>query len=126
MNSLKNKRQFDLVYKKGTRRYSKYFTLYFVGLDSLSPLLSSEESKDNFLLGLSVSKKVGKATKRNLIKRRVRFLCKKHLQMLSNYAMVFVAKNGIIEIPYRVLEQDFLVCIKGLFSSAHFSSKNKS
>lgn len=126
MNSLKNKRQFDLVYKKGTRRYSKYFTLYFIGLDSISPLLSSEESKDNFLLGLSVSKKVGKATKRNLIKRRVRFLCKKHLQVLSNYAMVFVAKNGIIEIPYRVLEQDFLVCIKGVFSSAHFSSKNKS
>lgn len=126
MNSLKNKRQFDLVYKKGTRRYSKYFTLYFIRLDSISTLLKSEESKDDFLLGLSVSKKVGKATKRNLIKRRVRFLCKKHLQMLSNYAVVFVAKNGIIEIPYRVLEQDFLVCTKGVLHSAHFPNKNRS
>ncbi|PAF53312.1 ribonuclease P protein component [Helicobacter sp. 13S00482-2] len=117
MNSLKNKKEFDLVYKKGTRRYSKYFTLYFLGLDSRSPLLQNRENEDDFLLGLSVSKKVGKATKRNLIKRRVRSLCREHQEIFKNHAMVFVAKNGIIEIPYKVFQQDFLTSVKGLFSS---------
>lgn len=94
-------------------------------LDCKSLILQNREDKDDFLLGLSVSKKVGKATKRNLIKRRVRSLCRSHLQILTNYAMVFVAKNGIIEISYKVLEQDFLTCLKGLFSSSPSTYRSK-
>ena len=56
---LKKQKDFDLVFSKGNRVYSKSLTLLFIKKDSLK-------------IGISVSKKHGKAFLRNRIKRLIR------------------------------------------------------
>ncbi|PAF48019.1 ribonuclease P protein component [Helicobacter sp. 12S02634-8] len=114
MDSLKSKKEFDIVYKRGSKRYTKHFTLYLLRLDDKG-LLSARKTlmSDDFLLGLSVSRKIGKAVKRNFIKRRIRFMCNKHLEKLKDYALIFVAKEGVANISYAGLELDFLRCLRG-------------
>ncbi|PAF41702.1 ribonuclease P protein component [Helicobacter sp. 11S03491-1] len=126
VGSLKNKKEFDFVYKRGIKRYAKNFTLYLIELGEGRFLFQDRLSAcNNFLLGLSISKKVGKAVKRNLIKRRVRFLCKSHFQKLENYAMIFVAKDGITQLSYEELERDFLKCLRIPLSSGLSSLRTK-
>ena len=56
---LKKQKDFDLVFKKGNRVYSKSLTILFIKSESLK-------------IGISLSKKHGKAVKRNKIKRLLR------------------------------------------------------
>ena len=56
---LKKQKDFDLVFKKGNRVYSKSLTVLFIKSESLK-------------IGISLSKKHGKAFKRNRIKRILR------------------------------------------------------
>ncbi|PAF52602.1 ribonuclease P protein component [Helicobacter sp. 13S00477-4] len=121
MDSLKNKKEFDFVYKKGNKRYAKNFTLYLLPFCSKTSFpFFREFGNDIFLLGLSVSKKNGKAVQRNFIKRRIRFLCRSHLEKLRNYALIFVVKQGMLELSYKQLEEDFLKCLKGLSQRERF------
>lgn len=83
--------------------------------DKKSFLYQNRDVVSTFLLGLSISKKVGKATKRNLIKRRIRFICRRYLEEFRDYSMIFVAKNGIVKLGFDELEQDFLSCLQGIF-----------
>ncbi|PAF44539.1 ribonuclease P protein component [Helicobacter sp. 11S02596-1] len=123
MDSLKNKKEFDIVYKKGNKRYAKNFTLYLLAVnDKNSSFFPRDFGHDYFLLGLSVSKKIGKAVKRNFIKRRIRFMCRNHLQKLKNCALIFVAKDGLDTISYAGLERDFLKCLKSVSSSHSMGS----
>ena len=56
---LKKQKDFDLVFKKGNRVYSKSLTILFIKSESLK-------------IGISLSNKHGKAVKRNKIKRLLR------------------------------------------------------
>ena len=67
---LKNQKDFDLVFNKGKRIYAKTLTLVFV------------ESKE-LKFGISLSKKFGKAVKRNRIKRLLRASFRNFLKDLN-------------------------------------------
>lgn len=56
---LKKQKDFDAVFNKGKRIYTKSLTLLYIGSNS-------------FKVGISLSKKHGKATVRNRIKRLIR------------------------------------------------------
>lgn len=101
MQSLKTKQEFDFVYKKGKRVYAKNFLMY---------ILKNQKQEDVFL-GLSVSKKVGIACERNLIKRRFRAICQLHQDRLKSLSMIIVPKAGILDLDYKNLENDFLKCL---------------
>lgn len=119
MDSLRNKKEFDFVYRNSKRKYTKGFTLYLMKLDKKSFLCQNRVLGSGFLLGLSISKKIGKATRRNLIKRRIRFVCRRHFEKLKNHSMIFVAKDGILKLSFEELEQDFLSCLRGVFHLGH-------
>lgn len=61
MKRLKKQHDFDLVFNKGKRAYTKAVSMYYFEI-------SGRESR----IGVSVSKKHGNAVKRNRIKRLVR------------------------------------------------------
>lgn len=124
MDSLKTKKEFDFVYKHGFSRYSKGFTLYVCKIPSdfgqlaayprarLSqahqnptqpPKLSANPSK----LGLSISRKVGNAVVRNLLKRRVRMLCREYREIAYGFGLVFVAKVGVADMSFAELQESF-------------------
>ncbi len=58
-NRLKKQKDFDVVFNKGKRIYTKTLTLIFI-------------KKESFKFGISLSKKHGKAHVRNKIKRLIR------------------------------------------------------
>ncbi len=87
MRSLTKRRDFELVFKEGVTSASKYLVMY---------------AKPNELsfnrLGLSVSKKVGKAVTRNRIKRLLREAMRKPLQGVTlNYDFIIVARRSSVE-----------------------------
>ena len=87
LRSLAKRRDFELVFKKGLSSASKYLVIY---------------ARPNELnwnrLGLSVSKKIGKAVTRNRIKRLLREAMRKVPEdFLQHYDFVFVAKKAAAE-----------------------------
>lgn len=70
-------------------------------------------------IGFSVSKRVGKATVRNRVKRRLREAVRSHLAMIpAGYDLVFIARPPSAEAPYAQLQDTvhYLLhraCVKG-------------
>ena len=59
--------------------------------------------------GYSISKKVGKAARRNLIKRRLREICRQNLPSSKpGYDVVIVARQSAVSSKYSELENEVL------------------
>ncbi len=87
LRSLTKRRDFESVFKEGVSSASKNLVMY---------------AKPNDLgwnrLGLSVSKKIGKAVTRNRIKRLLREAMRKALEeFFLNYDFVLIAKRSSVE-----------------------------
>lgn len=102
MDTLKSKQEFDFVYKNGRKYYAKGFTIFY------------HKKIKGIALGLSVSKKVGNACKRNLIKRRFRALCALHLKNFDGLSLVFVPRMEVSNLSFFDLEKEFLRCLRFL------------
>lgn len=102
-NRLTKRKEFGYIYKKGKSVYSKHLMLVFV-----------PTKLKNIRVGFSVSKKVGKAHTRNLIKRRLRAIIQELIKQNSiktnNY--IFIANNGICDLTYLELKQQVLYLLK--------------
>lgn len=120
MITLKNKAEFDFVYKNGRRHCGKFFNLYAISLHHHSlqnKTFSYKEKKifNHFLqlpkdlvFGLSVSKKIGNSPQRNLIKRRFRSFCRVYAHLFPQMIVIFMAKEGVQEMPYVEFEKEIL------------------
>jgi ribonuclease P protein component len=100
--SLTRKRDFEAVFKEGMNSASRYLVVY---------------AKPNELstnrLGLSVSRKVGKAVARNRIKRLLREAMRKSLDRISlDCDFVLIAKKSSVEAEL----DDFIQDIKRFLS----------
>ena len=77
---LKKEKDFQLVFKKGKRAYSKYLSIAYIEADCLK-------------VGFAVSKKNGGSVKRNRIKRILRESFRSFLPYISkNFFFVFIPK----------------------------------
>ncbi|WP_187859760.1 ribonuclease P protein component [Helicobacter pylori] len=137
-DSLKNKSEFDRVYQKGFKKHNPFFSLFVLGVSkSLAKELSKNQRdlknplffrlKDQnalCLLGLSVSKKVGNAVKRNLIKRRLRSLVLKHATLCQGLALVFVPKSDCYHLDFWALEKHFLEMLTSIKERMNRNSKD--
>ena len=97
---LRKNSQFNYVYKKGERVFTDNFTLFVV-----------KSKFECYKIGFSISKKLGKANKRNLLKRRLKEIVKslENIPKFSN--MVILAKENSIELDFLQLKNE----IKKLF-----------
>ncbi|CAJ99023.1 ribonuclease P protein component [Helicobacter acinonychis] len=121
-DSLKNKSEFDRVYQRGFKKHNSFFSLFVLDASKepshfKNPFFCRlKDTEKSCLLGLSVSKKVGNAVKRNLIKRRLRSLVLKHASLCQGFALVFVPKKDCERLDFLTLEKHFLemlISIKG-------------
>ncbi|MBQ7227237.1 MAG: ribonuclease P protein component [Clostridia bacterium] len=55
-------------------------------------------------IGFVVSNKIGKAVRRNLVKRRMRGVVRELLPRLSCGQMIFIAKPGVTELSYAEIK----------------------
>ena len=117
----KNKRilknhEYRKLYKLGKRLNLPALTLIYRFYDS------AQDPKPP-RLGLSVSRKVGKAHERNLIKRRLREIFRLHqFEILENAEMVMIPRKELLDFEYFDLE----LAILKLFSRAKLLKEVKS
>lgn len=65
--------------------------------------------------GIICTKKVGHAVTRNLLRRRVRELLRKHgAPVATGLQFVVILRNRAKEVPFQTLEKDFLKTLKRL------------
>lgn len=91
---LKKNSQFNFIYKKGERVHSENFTLFVV-----------KSKYECFKIGFSINKKLGKANKRNKLKRRMREIVRKlNIPSFCNY--VLLAKENASSLDFKTLEKE--------------------
>ena len=96
--SLKGNRSFRRMYSKGKSAATATLVLY----------LRRNGAGEN-RLGLTVGTKVGKAVRRNRIRRRLREIYRLHEHELKQgYDVVIVARHKAAETDYHRLERDLL------------------
>ncbi|WP_068268414.1 ribonuclease P protein component [Caviibacter abscessus] len=104
MESLKKKKEFNFLYTKGKKVYTKY-TIIFI--------TNKIENK----VGVVASKKVGNAVKRNRIKRIFRQVVRNNpnfFDICKSYVIIASknCKEDFNELNYSVLEKDILNGVK--------------
>jgi ribonuclease P protein component len=104
---LLSQKDFSRVYKRGKRQYASCLTLVY----TVAILNQSDRSKncERSRLGLSVSRKVGCAVVRNLIKRRLREIYRLNQHNLSEGTdLVLIPKPEAATKEYKELETVFI------------------
>lgn len=93
INTLKTKKQFDYVYKRGKSFANKNLVIYHV----------SSKYPEN-LVGISISKKVGKAVKRNYLRR----IIKENLKEISikpYYNFIVLVRTGSEDMDFKEMKK---------------------
>lgn len=99
---LKSPKDFRQAYQKGRSVVNAYLVLYF-----------RKNFKDVYRIGISVSKKVGKAVIRNRIKRRLREICRLNEDVFpKGLDLIFVARAKIKNASYKTMEKSLLDLVK--------------
>ena len=101
-NRLKKHYQYNYVYKYGTKIHGKAVSLH----------ICSSKTK-NIKVGLTVTKKIGKATKRNLARRRLREIIRKKIDLLKqNFNLIIVAHDNILNFSFKELDSEIFALLK--------------
>ncbi len=90
---IKKRKQFAYMYRVGRADHTKYLSL-----------ITTPTKLNQLKVGVSVSKKVGKAVKRNLVKRRILAIFKDMMPKVdSKHNYIIIAKAGCAELPFSDL-----------------------
>lgn len=94
---LKKASQFSYIYKKGKRTSTSLFTLFSV-----------DSKYKPYKIGYSISKKIGKANKRNKLKRRLREIVRTQNlpQNFKNY--VLLVRPGAAELEFDEVQKQLV------------------
>ena len=104
MNSkyrIKKNEEFEYIINNGKVLKNKLYVIYYI-----------ESKKEYNRFGISVSKKVGDAVKRNKIKRRIRDIIIKN-SIKSNYDYVIIVRKEVGDLSFNELKDGLLSLIKG-------------
>lgn len=104
---------FQRVYRQGKSVAGRYAVLYYFER-------AGEAAEGTSRLGLSVSKKVGTATVRNLVKRTLKECFRaRQEQVAANYDYVIIARPGLAEYLDKSQFEDVVEMITELFRRAN-------
>lgn len=100
---LKKNSDFKKLFKRGKKVFSPCITLLY-------------EESDRQIMGVALSKKHGKAVKRNRIKRLIRAAYDKNLPVLENNYSVVVLPKIQEEYSFQDIEKSLICCFKRINS----------
>ena len=100
MHRLRKNKEFNYIYKKGDKVSTEHFTLFVV-----------KSKYNNYRIGFSVCKKLGKANVRNKLKRRLREIVRRDIDVKNFQNYVLLAREGAEKLEFRPLQEE----VKKLF-----------
>ncbi len=109
--TLKKRIDFQKIAKEGQKWVCPFFVLHIKQNDFISPL-----SSNTVYYGVTASKKIGNAVKRNRGKRRMRALVAEILahHAKTEFAYVIVAREKLLDASYDDLQKNMQWCLKKL------------
>lgn len=99
---IKKGSDFDAIIKKRKSFANRQFVLYY-----------QENNLEHMRLGISVSKKLGKAHKRNKLKRYVRENFKTKKDRVKNYDLIVIVRQGAVDLSFTEFEKSMYHVLKG-------------
>jgi ribonuclease P protein component len=104
-NRLRKGASFKNIYKSGKRLSTPYFTLFYL------------QNKKNIhpQIGIIVSNKIGKATVRNKVKRRIREIIQSELENISNNLQIIIlTKPTVANLRFQELKEKIVSTLENL------------
>lgn len=101
---LKKDKQFSYIYKKGKKKSTNNFTLFY--------LVSKFE---NYKIGYSISKKQGKACKRNKLKRRLKEIVRKNNLAKNYFNYIILARENSSQLEFNDIEREIILLFKKFY-----------
>ena len=98
---LKKNNQFTYIYKKGERTSTDNFTLFVV-----------KSKYKCYRIGFSISKKLGKANKRNLLKRRLKDIIRRFVEVPDFCNCVILARENATMLSFDQLKDEIVKLFK--------------
>ncbi len=102
---LKLNKQFNYIYRKGERVHTKFFNLFVI-----------KSKYECYKIGYSVSKKEGKANKRNFLKRRLREAVRLNSLPKPYFNYILQAKIDACSLNFQEIEKQ----VKELFGKIDY------
>ena len=94
---IKKEKDFKVIFKRGKSYANRQFVVYL-----------KDQEIPHLRLGISVSKRLGNAVKRNQIKRRIRAFYQLHKNELKSLEYVVIARNPVKDMDYHEIEKSLL------------------
>ena len=95
---VKNKVLFNKIIEEGEKKKNKYYIIFS---------LEKDYSKNNY--GLAVGTKVGNAVMRNKIKRKLRNIIDKNINLFPNFHnYIIICKREIINLNFQEMENELI------------------
>ena len=101
INILKEKKDFDRLFKKRNQLSSKYVYIY-----------KDTNTVDNYRFGICVSKKIGNAVTRNKIKRQIKDIIDKSSLHFFNNDYIILVKQSIKDAKFIEMKDDIINLLK--------------
>jgi len=118
------------AYRKSERlKKNRDFLLTMKGkrlsVDGLS-LFYKENKTGNYRIGIPISKKIAKATKRNRLKRQIRACLSRALkEKKQGYDMVFIARRELVIAEFEKISDVVSKILQQMFNGMHTERKLK-
>lgn len=101
-NRLKKRKEFAYLYNNGNAKHTANLTVVYL-----------PTKRRALKVGFSLSKKVGKAHTRNLVKRRLRAIVREIVpSMPDNFNVVIIGKSGVENLTFAQLQSETLNLLK--------------
>ncbi|NUY39536.1 ribonuclease P protein component [Wolbachia endosymbiont of Litomosoides brasiliensis] len=107
------KKDFSFAFKNKLTLSSLFYRGLYISLYAIKER-EPEKHTHTIRVGIVISRKAGKATKRNKTKRRLRVLTRTNILDISNvgYYYIILTHKNIMQASYKNLQKDITICFK--------------
>ena len=110
--SLKGRKSFSSVFLKGRKKRGKG-VIIFVLKRSKSDKFDDQSDFRDIKIGISVSRKIGKAYKRNWIKRRIKAVCYELIEYMNEgFSIIIKPGPESLDMSFEELRSDIVTVFK--------------